>query len=154
MPNELLTFWGSMGGKPDPRNDEVQERLFEHNIEIVRAMHSGGVPILAGTDTPNPYTYPGFSLPEELHLLVVAGLSPKEVLELATRQAAEFLGVERDFGSVEPGKIANLVLLDANPLTDIGNIKKVRAVFIRGKMLDRAKLDELLAGVAKRSSQN
>ena len=154
MPNELLTFWGSMGGKPDPRNDEVQERLFEHNVEIVRAMHSFGVPLLAGTDTPNPYTYPGFSLPEELQLLVVAGLSPKEVLELATRQAAEFLGVDRDLGSVERGKIANLVLLDANPLTDIGNTKTVRAVIIRGKMLDRAKLDELLAGVAKRPSVN
>jgi len=77
-----------------------------------------------------------------------------EALELATRRAAEFLGVDRDLGSVERGKIANLVLLDANPLTDIGNTKKVRAVIIRGRLLDRAKLDELLAGVVKRSFHN
>jgi hypothetical protein len=154
MPNELVAFWGTMGGKPDPRNDEVQERLFDRNVEIVRAMHSAGVPLLAGTDTPNPYTYPGFSLPEELQLLVSAGLSPKEALELATRRAAEFLGADHDFGSVERGKIANLVLLDANPLADIGNTKKVRAVIIRGRMLDRAKLDGLLARVAKKSSRN
>lgn len=154
MPDELVMFWGSMGGKPDPRNDEMQQRLFEHDVEIVRAMHSAGVPMLAGTDTPNPYTYPGFSLPEELQLLVVAGFSPMEALELATRRATEFLGVDGDLGSVERGKIANLVLLDANPLTDIGNTKKVRAVIIRGRILDRAKLDELLAGVVKRGSHN
>jgi imidazolonepropionase-like amidohydrolase len=154
MPNELVTLWGSMGGKPDPRNDEMQERLFEHNVEIVQAMHSAGVPMLAGTDTPNPYTYPGFSLPEELQLLVVAGFSPKEVLELSTRRAAEFLGVNHDLGSVEQGKIANLVLLDANPLTDIGNTKRVRAVIIRGRMLDRAKLDELLTDAAKPITYN
>lgn len=154
MPDELLTFWGSMGGKPDPRNDEMQQRLFKHDLEIVRAMHSADVPMLAGTDTPNPYTYPGFSLPEELQLLVMAGFSPIEALEIATRRAAEFLGVDRDLGSVERGKIANLVLLDANPLTDIGNTKKVRAVIIRGTILDRAKLDELLADVLKRGSSN
>jgi len=154
IPDELVTFWGSMGGKPDPRNDEIQGRLFKHDVEIVRAMHSAGVPLLAGTDTPNPYTYPGFSLPEELRLLVEAGLSPMEALELATRRAAGFLGVDRDLGSVERGKIANLVLLDANPLTDIGNTKKVRSVIIRGRLLDRAKLDELLAGAVKRSFHN
>jgi imidazolonepropionase-like amidohydrolase len=154
MPNELISLWDSMAGKPDPRNDEMQQRLFEHDVEIVWAMHSAGVPMLAGTDTPNPYTYPGFSLPEELQLLVVAGFSPMEALELATRRATEFLGVDRDLGTVEPGKIANLVLLDANPLTDIGNTKKVRAVFIRGRMLDRAKLDGLLARMVKAGSQN
>ncbi|MGB2627434.1 MAG: amidohydrolase family protein [Candidatus Acidiferrum sp.] len=154
MPDELVAFWKSMGGKPDPRNDAMQQRLFEHDVEIVQAMHSADVPMLAGTDTPNPYTYPGFSLPEELELLVVAGFSPMEVLELATRRAAEFLGVDRDLGSVERGKIANLLLLDANPLTEIGNTKKVRAVIIRGRLLDRTKLDELLASVTKRGSSN
>jgi hypothetical protein len=145
IPDNLLGFWNSMGGKPDPRNDEIQLRLFNRDIEIVKAMHIAHVPLLAGTDTPNPYTYPGFSLPEELELLVSAGLSPMEALQTATLRAAEFLGVEYLFGSVEEGKVANLVLLDANPLDNIRNIRKVRAVVQRGRFLDRAKLDNLLA---------
>lgn len=143
--DDLLGFWNSMGGQPDPRNDEIQLRLFQHNIAIVKALHAANVPLLAGTDTPNPYTYPGFSLHEELELLVSAGLSPMEALQTATLRAAEFLGTERFFGSVEEGKIANLVLLDANPLEDIRNTEKIRGVVFHGNFLDRAKLDELLA---------
>jgi len=144
MPNDLIKFWDSMGGKPDPRNDEIQLRLYAHNIEIVKAMHEAHVPLLAGTDTPNPYTYPGFSLPDELEILVSTGLSPMELLQTATLRAAQFLGVDRDFGTVETGKIANLVLLDANPLEGIANTRKVRAVVLRGKFLDRSALDGLL----------
>ena len=143
--DDFLNFWNSMGGKPDPRNDEMQWRLFQHNLEIVKAMHSARVPLLAGTDTPNPYTYPGFSLHEELELLVSAGLSPLEALQTATLRAAEFLGVENRLGSVEVGKIANLVLLDANPLQDVRNTQKIRGVILRGTFLDRKRLDELLA---------
>ncbi len=145
IPDELRKFWDSMGGVPDPRNDDIQLRLFAHDIEIVRAMHSLGVPLLAGTDTPNPYTYPGFSLHEELQFLVSAGLSPAEALQTATLRAAEFLGIQRDFGSVEAGKVANLVLLDANPADDIRNTEKIRAVILRGKFLSREALKELLA---------
>lgn len=145
IPNDLLEFWNSMGGQPDPRNDEIQLRLFQRDIAIVNAMHGANVPLLAGTDTPNPYTFPGFSLHEELELLVTAGLSPLEALQTATLRAAQFLGVDRLFGSVEEGKIANLVLLDANPLEDIRNTQKIQGVFLRGVFLDRGKLDELLA---------
>ncbi len=145
IPDDLLGFWSSMGGQPDPRNDEMQLRLFKHDLEIVRAMHTAKVPLLAGTDTPNPFTYPGFSLHEELDLLVSAGLSPMEALQTATLRAAEFLGVEHLFGSVEVGKVANLVLLDADPLEDIRNTQKIRGVIVRGSFLDRPKLDELLA---------
>lgn len=145
IPDDLRKFWDSMGGVPDPRNDDIQLRLFTHDIEIVRAAHYLGVPLLAGTDTPNPYTYPGFSLHEELQLLVSAGLSPAEALRTGTLRAAEFLGIQRDFGSVEAGKVANLVLLDANPADDIRNTQKIRAVILRGKFLSREALSELLA---------
>jgi len=144
IPDDLRKFWESMGGVPDSRNDDIQLRLFAHDIEIVRAMHSFGVPLLAGTDTPNPYTYPGFSLHEELQFLVSAGLSPTEALRTATLQAADFLGIQRDFGSVEAGKVANLVLLDANPADDIRNTRKIQAVILRGKFLSREALKELL----------
>ena len=103
------------------------------------------MPFLAGTDTPNPYTYPGFSLHDELELLVSAGFSPMQALQTATLRAAQFLGVDPFLGSVEEGKIANLVLLDANPLEDIRNTKKIRGVVLRGNLLDRAKLDDLLS---------
>ena len=145
IPDNLLGFWNSMGGQPDPRNDEIQMRLFQRDVEIVKAMRAAKVPLLAGTDTPNPYTYPGFSLHEELELLVSAGLSPMEALQTATLRAAEFFGVGNLFGSVEAGKIANLVLLDANPLEDIRNTQKIWGVILRGRYLDRTQLDELLA---------
>jgi imidazolonepropionase-like amidohydrolase len=134
----------SMGGQPDPRNDEIQFRLFQYDIAIVKAMHAANVPFLAGTDTPNPYTYPGFSLHDELELLVSAGFSPMEALQTATLRATQFLGVDQFLGSVEEGKIANLFLLDANSLEDIRNTKKIRGVVLRGDFLDRAKLDVLL----------
>ena len=153
MPDDVLRFWESMSGTPDARNDQIQWRLFGRDIQIVKAMHAAHVPLLAGTDTPNPYTYPGFSLPDELELLVSAGLSPMEALQTATLRAAEFLGVQREFGSVEQGKIANLVLLDANPVEDIRAIRRVRAVIVRGCLFDRAKLDDLLATPKKAASQ-
>ena len=153
MPDDVLHFWESMSGTPDPRNNQMQWRLFGRDIQTVRAMHAPHVPLLAGTDTPNPYTYPGFSLADELELLVSAGLSPMEALQTATLRAAEFLGVQLEFGSGEQGKIANLVLLDANPVEDIRAIRRVRAVIVRGCLLDRAKLDDLLATPKKAASQ-
>ena len=99
----------------------------EARLSFVGHIPDSVAPVLAGTDSPNPYTYPVFSLHEELQLLVSAGLSPMEVLRIATLRAAEFLGVQHDFGSVEEGKVANLVLLDANPIDDIRNTQKIRA---------------------------
>jgi imidazolonepropionase-like amidohydrolase len=84
------------------------------------------------------------ALHDGLQLLVSAGLSPTEALCTATVRAAEFLGVQHDFGSVEEGKVANLVLLQANPAEDIRNTQKIRAVILRGKFLDRENLDKLL----------
>lgn len=144
IPDDLKKSWYSMGGTPDPRNDEMQKQLFDHDIELVKAMHTAGVPLLAGTDTPNPFTYPGFSLHDELQLLITAGLTPAEALDTATRRAAQFLGVDHDFGTIEEGKVANLLLLDANPLSDIANTKKIHAVILRGKLLDRPKFNQLL----------
>lgn len=100
--------------------------------------------MLAAGEGKSP-TYPGFSLHEELQLFVSAGLSPMEALRTATLRAVDFLGIQRDFGSVEEGKIANLVLLDANPADDIRNTQKIRGVILRGKFFNRENLDGLLA---------
>jgi len=108
-------------------------------------MHRAGVPILAGTDVGNPFVYPGFSLHDELGLLVEAGLTPAAALRAATLDPARYLGVADSLGSVARGKRADLVLLDADPLADIANTRRIRAVVARGRYLDRAALDALLA---------
>jgi imidazolonepropionase-like amidohydrolase len=110
----------------------------------VGKMNTAGVRIMAGTDTTAPFVFPGSSLHEELALLVQAGLTPMQTLQGATRQPAEFLGKLQTQGTIEQGKIADLVLLDANPLNDIHNTQKIRAVILRGKLLDRNFLDGVL----------
>ena len=114
------------------------------SLRIVGKMNTAGVPIMAGTDTTAPFVFPGSSLHEELALLVQAGLTPMQALQAATKLPAEFLGKLQTQGTIEQGKIADLLLLDANPLDDIHNTQKIRAVILRGKLLDRSFLDELL----------
>lgn len=114
------------------------------DLELVGAMYRAGVPILAGTDFPNPYVYPGSSLHDELGLLVKAGLPPAAALRTATSEPARFFGIADSLGTVAPGKVADLVLLDADPLADIGATRQIRAVIQGGRLLDRAALDRLL----------
>ena len=116
-------------------------------------MRRAGVQILAGTDTPNPFCYPGLSLHDELALLVEAGLTPLEALQAATLKPARYLGMEKTLGTIEAGKAADLVLLEANPLEDIRNTKKIAAVVVRGKLLDRRALDGMLAEVEAAAKQ-
>ena len=110
-------------------------------------MHRAGVPVLAGTDEAwyQAYTYAGFSLHEELSLLVRAGFTPAEALQSATIDPARFLGREKDLGSVGKGKLADLVLLSADPLQNISNTQKINTVIVNGRVLDRKALDSLLA---------
>jgi imidazolonepropionase-like amidohydrolase len=127
-----------------PEDFAAQRKAFEWSLERVGAMGRAGVPILAGTDEGNPYIFAGFSLHDELGLFVKGGLSPMQALQAATIGPARFLGLEASLGSIEPGKEADLVLLDADPLADIGNTTKVRAVIARGRVHDRQALDALL----------
>jgi imidazolonepropionase-like amidohydrolase len=121
-------------------------KFFERRLQVLGAMYRAGVPVLAGTDTAwyQPYTYAGFSLHDELALLVQAGLTPMESLQAATINPARFLGLEKDLGTVEKGKIANLVLLDADPFADIHNTTKISEVFLAGKEFDRSALGQML----------
>jgi imidazolonepropionase-like amidohydrolase len=137
---------------PIAENKADQQRLYFKSQEMVREMHRAGVPILAGTDTSNPYCFAGFSLHDELALLVEAGLSPLAALQAATLQPARFLKKESEFGSVAPGKRADLVLLDANPLEDIHNTTKIHAVVLGGKLYDRSSLDEMLTTAEKKAA--
>ena len=120
-------------------------RRWEVSRAIVSALHERGVPILTGTDTPMPLVYPGSSLHKELELLVESGLSPADALRAATIGPAEFLGVNDSYGSVAISKRADLVLLDDNPLREITNLQRIRAVVLDGRLFERADLDALLA---------
>jgi hypothetical protein len=131
-----------------PEDLALAEMVFEKQVQIVSAMHRAGLDILAGTDAPNPYCFYGFSLHDELALLVKAGLTPMQALQAATINPARFLDQEKNLGSVVTGKFADLVLLDANPLEDIANTKKISAVVVGGKVFSRSELDEMLTRVA------
>ena len=125
------------------------EKVFALDLEMVKILHLAKVKILAGTDAPNPYVYPGFSLHEELEFYVRCGMSPFETLQTATVNAAEFTGKSKDLGTVEPGKIADLVLLEANPLESISNTRRIAAVFLDGRYLPQEKLAAMREKVLK-----
>jgi hypothetical protein len=131
---------------PGPRAAmaELTKVEFDESMRIVGLMNRAGVPILAGTDTMNPGCFPGFSIHDELALLVDAGLSPLAALQAATRNAAQFMGQLDRRGTIDVDKIADLVLLDADPLADIHNTRTVRAVVLNGKLYPRETLDAML----------
>ena len=128
----------------------TRKRFVEKELEVVKAMHDSGIPFLAGTDTPpGVYIFPGFSLHEELQRFVAAGFTPMEALQTATLNPAKFLRMEDRLGTIEKGKLADLILLDANPLDDIRNTQKIAGVVANGRYFSRADLDKLLAGVER-----
>jgi imidazolonepropionase-like amidohydrolase len=135
---------------PDLLHDPLPLRqdYFARNLQMVGALHHAGVLFLAGTDTaPGIYVMPGFSLHDELANFVEAGFTPMEALQTATSNPAKFLGTEANSGSVEPGKIADLVLLRENPIEEIQNTRKIELVVAAGRLFDRAALDQLLMKV-------
>jgi imidazolonepropionase-like amidohydrolase len=117
-------------------------------------MHHAGVPLLAGTDAMDGDVLPGLSLHQELALLVASGLTPIEALQAATRNPARFLGQSDSRGTVEQGKMADLVLLDANPWQDISNTRKIHAVVLGGKLITQAQRREMLSKVAALASKH
>jgi imidazolonepropionase-like amidohydrolase len=141
---DYLEWWRqSLRQAPGPWQDQANFRNFR---QIVRALAEHGVPILAGTDTPNPFCLPGFALHDELRLLVEAGLTPAAALRAATSSPARLLGLA-DSGTIAPGRRADLVLLEANPLADIRNTTRITAVAAAGRWFDRAALDAMLSKV-------
>jgi imidazolonepropionase-like amidohydrolase len=149
MPPEIVSGWDPTGDfRLKDRTEEdvqLQQAAYRKLKELIAPMRRAGVEFLAGTDVLNPYCFPGFSLHDELALLVEAGLSPMEALQAATLNPARYLGKDKDLGTVEKGKLADLVLLDASPLEDIDNSRKIDAVVFGGKLLPKAELQKMLA---------
>ena len=149
LPQQIKGDWdpAKIDGTRTPADFAYGKREFQRDLQVVGAMQKAGVGILAGTDTANPYCFPGFGLHDELGYLVQAGLSPMQALQAATLNPALFMGRQKDLGTIETGKMADLVLLNANPLDDIGNTRKISAVVFGGRVFDRSSLDALLANV-------
>jgi imidazolonepropionase-like amidohydrolase len=126
---------------------EILQAQYERETEIVGMMAAAGVAFLAGSDTATPWAFPGFGLHDELELLAEAGLRPLQALQAATLNPALFFGVTDDLGTIAEGKLADVVLLDANPLEDIRNTRQIRAVVVNGRLLDRDAIDRMLADV-------
>jgi hypothetical protein len=153
VPENLRTIWKQgRSAQLDGYSAEdfaLRDGVLSESLRVVGKMSAAGVPIMAGTDTAAPNVIPGFSLHEDLEYLVKAGMTPMQSLQAATIKPAEFLGRGAEQGSIAVGKRADLILLDANPLSDIGNTQKIRAVIVNGHLLDRSELDKMLAGVER-----
>ncbi len=113
--------------------------------KLLRALHEAGARLLVGTDTPNPFVVPGFSVIEELEIFVEAGIPPAEALSVATRDAARFFHDLEEWGTIEAGKRADLLLLHADPLEDIGNLRRRVGVMVRGRWLPEAELEMMVS---------
>ena len=151
LPAWVLEAWNEDADRVVARDSSAAGRaayraFYEKGHEITGAAHAAGVRVLVGTDGGDSFAFPGSGVHDELAELTKAGLTPAEALRAATSSPAEFLDLSDRHGAVEPGKRADLVLLEGNPLADIGNVRRIRAVVFRGEPFDRERLDALLAG--------
>lgn len=137
-----------------PENIAHFEQYAAFNLQLVKACDAAGVPIVAGTDAGTSGVIAGFSLPDELALLVKAGLSPQAALASATRLPAQWLGMDKQVGSIETGKLADLILLDENPLDNIQNVRKIAGVMVNGKWVAKKTIQSMLADLAARNNAN
>jgi len=135
-PPSLASAWQQAGEAWRASPPAADTTFGAWSLRLVGMMHARGIPIGAGTDTPINYALPGYALHSELEMLVRAGLRPLEALRSATIRPAEFFGLEGEMGQIAPGMRADLVLLDADPLDDISNTRRIRAVVTRGRVLE------------------
>jgi imidazolonepropionase-like amidohydrolase len=140
MSDSLRALWRLVMSLPPgtPAAAEAGRRMYGMRVRMVGALQRAGVRLLAGTDAPLRPSPPGFGLHDELAIFVRAGLSPLEALRTATSAPASYLSATDSLGSVAVGRVADLVVLDADPLRDIRNTRRVHAVVANGRLYDRA----------------
>lgn len=137
---EFIARFRSRWQRPLASVEDREKAIRLHVDELlanVGMLHERGVPIVLGTDTGTLFSFAGYSVHDELEFLVKAGLTPEEALETATRRAAEMIDAEDEFGTIEPGKRADLLILGANPLKDIRNTRSLETVIAEGHVIDR-----------------
>jgi hypothetical protein len=148
VPRALQAEWLARLQRAGPGDTATVSAYF--SLPRAGEMHRAGVRLLAGTDAPLAYVHPGISLHDELALLVRAGLTPMQALQSATREPAAYLGALDSLGTIQPGKLADLVLLDADPLADIRNTRRIHRVIANGRVVDRAALLRRAEAFARR----
>ncbi|QED38978.1 amidohydrolase family protein [Antarcticibacterium arcticum] len=152
MPQDVLEGWVNFKNDYSKREDfkpEATKALVELRRELTKELHDSGAQIALGSDAPQFFNVPGFSLHSEMEMMVTAGLTPYEVLVTGTRNPAFYFDTPEEFGTIEPGKRADLLLLNANPLENISNTQKIHALIVNGKLYDRETLDRRLLEIER-----
>jgi imidazolonepropionase-like amidohydrolase len=155
VPASVRAQWNPAKLREKTSSQEIADLKAEaaRDVELVKAMRNSAVLFMAGSDGPDPFVFPGFSLHDELDWLVKSGFTPLQALQAATSSPAQFLGKTEKYGVVETEHVADLVLLDANPLEDISNTRKIFGVVAVGKYYSRQDLDVMLQQVEKLAAQ-
>jgi imidazolonepropionase-like amidohydrolase len=153
LPGDMIFEWNpyvQIGPKPDSIEISKREDLWKFQFEMLKALVRTNTPIIAGTDYPNPWAFPGFSLHDELEMYVQAGMSPLHALQTATLNPSKLIKNDK-IGTVKKGNLASLVLLNQNPLEDINAVRAIECVVLRGKLFKREALDSMLENTKRRA---
>lgn len=157
MPRRVLDGWAKTKREFDARPDfqpDSTRRLVEIRRRLVRELHAAGAPIALGSDAPQFFNVPGFSIHHEMRMMAAAGLTPHQVLSTGTREAARYFGADARFGTIAPGQRADLILLTADPTLDLANVQRRAGVMVRGRWLPeeeiQARLEKIAADAATR----
>ena len=150
MPPETVDSWSqAVDDRLAATDIETNRRVAALRRQILRALQEGGAQIALGTDSPQIFSVPGFAMHHEMALYVDVGMTPYEVLEIATRRPAEYFGAGDEFGTVAEGRRADLILVAGNPLDEIGNVANVAGVMLSGRWLSQEELQRRLEEVAR-----
>ena len=153
MPRATVAQWTNIHTErmASPQMDRaVGRRVIENRMKLLKAMSDGGVRILMGTDAPQQFSVPGFSLHRELQRMRDAGMTPEQILASGTTRVGEYFAKSDRFGTVATGQRADLLLLDADPLTDVANVTRRAGVMVRGRWLPESEIQQRLATIAAR----
>jgi len=149
MPPREVQRWANAVRTIQERTDRDAARAhIAFRNRMLKALADAGVGVLLGSDAPQIFSVPGFSIHREMRAMVEAGLTPYQVLESGTRNIAAYLGTPDEFGTVAPGRRADLILVDANPLEDVGNVARRAGVMVRGRWLPESEIQDRLARIA------
>jgi imidazolonepropionase-like amidohydrolase len=156
MPRETVEQWtgGLQKRLTNPQTNAEHARIYiDNRMRIMRALHKGGVGILLGSDAPQQFNVPGFSVHHEMRRMADAGMTNYEILKSGTADVGRYYASQDDFGTIAPGKRADLLLLDANPLQNLANAERLAGVMVRGRWFAQADLQKRLDAIAATYSQ-
>lgn len=155
VPRSAVDSWSKMyENRAEKLPADAVKNIVENRKRILNALYKGGVKILMGTDAPQQFSIPGYSLHHELQVMHEAGMSNYDILRSGTVSVGEYFKNDDSFGTIEPGKRADLVLLNDSPLTDITNASHIDGVMVRGRWFSREKIDERLAKIEEKYAQD